>query len=76
MTDNTDAAQAADARIRAAALAETLSGIRFAAAMPGLTDCETCAGPIGQERLQANPSARRCIHCQTQFENRLGGRRL
>lgn len=25
--------------------------------------CETCAGPIGPERLAARPSARRCIRC-------------
>ena len=30
--------------------------------------CETCGGPIGQERLEAVPDATRCIKCQGQWE--------
>ena len=27
--------------------------------------CESCGGPIGRDRLQALPTATRCIRCQT-----------
>lgn len=30
--------------------------------------CEDCGGPIGEERLDANPCARRCIDCQSDYE--------
>jgi DnaK suppressor protein len=30
--------------------------------------CATCDGPIGEERLQANPSASRCLDCQAMHE--------
>ena len=30
--------------------------------------CETCDGPIGDERLQANPAALRCVACQALHE--------
>lgn len=31
-------------------------------------ECETCGGDIGFPRLKANPTATRCIACQTRFE--------
>lgn len=31
-------------------------------------ECIDCQGPIGLERLQANPTARRCIECQAVYE--------
>ena len=31
-------------------------------------DCVECGEEIGFERLIANPSAQRCIHCQRKFE--------
>jgi RNA polymerase-binding protein DksA len=30
--------------------------------------CEACDGPIGEDRLQANPAASRCIGCQAMHE--------
>jgi DnaK suppressor protein len=35
--------------------------------------CENCGQPIGAERLEALPTATRCIRCQTEWEqaNRL-----
>ncbi len=30
--------------------------------------CETCDGPIGEERLHANPAALRCLDCQAMHE--------
>ena len=30
--------------------------------------CETCGGPIGDDRLAAVPDATRCISCQKGFE--------
>jgi len=30
--------------------------------------CEDCGGAIGEDRLDANPCARRCIECQTDHE--------
>lgn len=33
--------------------------------------CEDCAAPITQARLNANPCARRCIECQSDFERRV-----
>lgn len=33
--------------------------------------CEVCGEAIGEARLEANPCARRCIECQSDFE-RLG----
>ena len=30
--------------------------------------CETCDGPIGEERLLANPAAFRCLDCQAMHE--------
>ncbi len=31
-------------------------------------ECGDCHGPIGLERLQAYPTARRCIECQALYE--------
>lgn len=70
MADDTDRAQETEARIRAEALAVPLAAIRFAASMPGLTECEDCTDPIGADRLKANPHARRCISCQTVWESK------
>lgn len=33
--------------------------------------CEDCSGSITQARLNANPCARRCIECQSDFERRV-----
>jgi RNA polymerase-binding protein DksA len=30
--------------------------------------CATCDGPIGEERLEANPAALRCLGCQAMHE--------
>ncbi|HET7420009.1 MAG TPA: TraR/DksA C4-type zinc finger protein [Candidatus Dormibacteraeota bacterium] len=30
--------------------------------------CETCGGPIGEDRLAAVPEATRCIRCQASWE--------
>lgn len=30
--------------------------------------CETCGGPIGEDRLAAVPDATRCISCQATWE--------
>jgi DnaK suppressor protein len=30
--------------------------------------CEDCDNPIGEARLQAQPTARRCIYCQKEYE--------
>jgi DnaK suppressor protein len=30
--------------------------------------CESCGGPIGEERLSAVPEATRCISCQASWE--------
>ena len=35
--------------------------------------CHDCGGEIGYERLKANPSAARCIACQTRHEKTYGG---
>ncbi|MFP5406305.1 MAG: TraR/DksA family transcriptional regulator [Gammaproteobacteria bacterium] len=32
--------------------------------------CIDCGGEIGAARLEANPSAERCIHCQEAYEKR------
>lgn len=32
--------------------------------------CESCGGPIGEERLAAVPEATRCISCQASWEAR------
>lgn len=32
-------------------------------------ECEECDGEIGYQRLLAQPTATRCIYCQSQFEN-------
>jgi RNA polymerase-binding transcription factor DksA len=39
---------------------------KIAAGMYGA--CESCRGPIGVERLQATPEARRCIECEKELE--------
>jgi RNA polymerase-binding transcription factor DksA len=36
--------------------------------------CEVCAGPIGDERLDAIPSATRCIACASMASSRHDGR--
>jgi RNA polymerase-binding protein DksA len=35
--------------------------------------CTRCGGDIGEARLRANPSAERCIACQTAFEKQYAG---
>lgn len=49
----------ADARAHLAELDEVAG--RVAAGSYGT--CEGCAGPIGDERLEARPTARRCVVC-------------
>jgi RNA polymerase-binding protein DksA len=34
--------------------------------------CVTCEGPIGMARLEAYPSAKRCLRCETVFERQTG----
>ena len=36
--------------------------------------CVECGADIGRERLLVNPTARRCIRCQTRREQTYGGR--
>lgn len=36
--------------------------------------CAECGEPIALERLEAYPTAKRCITCQSRRENRRGGR--
>lgn len=36
--------------------------------------CVDCGDPITYERLDAYPTAKRCITCQSRHENRRGGR--
>lgn len=36
--------------------------------------CVECGGDIGKERLEVNPTARRCIRCQARREQTYGGR--
>jgi len=36
--------------------------------------CEECGDSIGVARLKANPSARLCIHCQSEIEEATTGR--
>jgi DnaK suppressor protein len=36
--------------------------------------CVDCGDDIGLERLEAYPTAKRCIACQNRHENRRGGR--
>lgn len=38
------------------------------APIPGTPDCVLCGDPIAADRLEAEPSACRCITCQTLFE--------
>lgn len=40
--------------------------IRIAKGTYGI--CEDCEGPISVSRLQANPTAKRCLACQSRFE--------
>ena len=42
---------------------EDLDRSREQVSQGGYGVCEQCAGPIGDERLVARPSARRCITC-------------
>ncbi len=35
--------------------------------------CEDCEQPIGLARLRANPTARRCLQCQTVYERTHAG---
>ena len=69
MADDIDQGQALDARYRAEAIADAVAGARLAAAMPGLAACCDCGDPIGAKRLKAQPSARRCIECQSALED-------
>jgi DnaK suppressor protein len=36
--------------------------------------CESCGGEIGHARLDAQPTARRCIRCQSLYEKTHAGR--
>ncbi len=36
--------------------------------------CVDCGRPIAHERLRTNPTAKRCLLCQQQSENRHGGK--
>lgn len=69
--------EALDFEASAAALARQqdvfVARIHSALQEPGADDCIDCEGPIGAKRRAAMPSARRCIGCQTKFEN--GGMR-
>jgi len=64
MTDFMDRAQALEQRLGDQALTVTTEGL----ALPGLTVCEDCGNPISAARLEALPSARRCVPCQDQAE--------
>lgn len=56
---------------------ERQSGINAASKAlsgPGLTHCVECGGQIGAARLEAIPSARRCVGCQTAHEDEQASR--
>ena len=38
-------------------------------------ECETCGDAIGRDRLDANPSAKRCVDCEREHETRGAGGR-
>jgi phage/conjugal plasmid C-4 type zinc finger TraR family protein len=46
-----------------------LNAISRTLARPGQPYCEECGDAIAPERRKANPSAIRCIHCQSAFEH-------
>ena len=64
--DSTDHAQDLEQRERAAAIKAATS--HSDADAPGREDCAGCGDPIAPARRLANPSATRCITCQTVFE--------
>lgn len=39
---------------------------------PAYGECSTCSGDIPYSRLQANPLASRCAHCQAESESKAG----
>lgn len=45
-----------------------LGAIRKTLTRQGQPYCEDCTDPIDPDRRAANPSAIRCIHCQTALE--------
>ncbi|HET7371455.1 MAG TPA: TraR/DksA C4-type zinc finger protein [Gammaproteobacteria bacterium] len=47
--------------------------IKFDNSQYGL--CEDCGRPIGRERLEAEPTALRCLECQEKHENEFESRR-
>jgi phage/conjugal plasmid C-4 type zinc finger TraR family protein len=45
-----------------------LGAIRKSLTRPGQPYCDDCGEQIANDRRAANPSAIRCIHCQTALE--------
>lgn len=54
--------------IEQARVAERLSRLAKEMAARGSPECTECGEDIEEERLQAMPSARRCIKCQVEHE--------
>ncbi len=80
MADDIDRAQQYDEMYRDQALNAHLNKLRSGAGMPPMefgrpVECVDCGEPIEPKRLQANPTAVRCIACQTILEQRNGGRK-
>jgi phage/conjugal plasmid C-4 type zinc finger TraR family protein len=48
----------------------SIAAIQGVLSRPGEVDCVRCGEPIEAARRNALPSAKRCIGCQTQFEER------
>lgn len=60
MSDEIDAAQERDQRLRDQAIAAA----RGSAGGEGSEDCEDCGAPIDLRRRMAVPSTTRCLSCQ------------
>ncbi|WP_321276936.1 TraR/DksA C4-type zinc finger protein [Thiomicrorhabdus indica] len=69
--DQLDQAQAFEEQHRADALSRI--AVQVNVPVPESRDCNDCGEPIPKARLQASPSAKRCIVCQERFERRQQG---
>lgn len=79
MADDIDRAQKYDELYRDQALTAHFNRLRAGAGLQPINfgktiECVDCGEPIAPKRLQANPSAIRCIACETQYERTQGRR--
>jgi DnaK suppressor protein len=77
LTDDDGAADAAAEMEVAMVIRESKELQEVEAALARIGDgsygiCSDCANEIGQGRLKANPSARRCLRCQARYEHARG----